>query len=148
VVAYNLSVACHHCAQPVCGTQCSADAIWKRPDGIVVLDQARCTKCNKCRMDCPYDAIRFDASTNTVGKCDFCADDVEAGRTPACVAACPNRAIDFGDLADLRRRYAGVDRVFPLAEADLCRPSLVIRTHRHADLAQAREPEIANWEEV
>jgi anaerobic dimethyl sulfoxide reductase subunit B len=186
VVAYNLSVACHHCADPVCAKQCSVDAIWKRHDGIVLLDQQRCTKCNKCRTDCPYEAIRFDAAANTVGKCDFCADRIDAGRPPACVAACPNRALDFGELDDLRRRYGAnlagepafaersgavspkpapagaggtpappgetpaalVDRVYPLDDPSISRPSLVIRPHRHAALAQGRQPEVANWEEL
>ena len=53
VAAYHLSVACHHCADPVCGKQCSVDAIWKRPDGIVLIDQTRCVKCNKCRDRLP-----------------------------------------------------------------------------------------------
>ena len=148
VIAYNLSLACHHCAEPVCGNQCSVDAIWKRPDGIVLLDQARCIKCNKCRADCPYEAIRYDAATNTVSKCDFCVDDLDAGRPPACVAACPNRALDFGDLADLKRRYGSVDRVFPMPDASVSRPAIVVRPHRQADAAQGREPEVANWEEL
>jgi len=148
VAAYNLSVACHHCAEPVCGTSCSTDAIWKRPDGVVLIEQFRCTKCLKCRADCPYEAIRYDAATNTVSKCDFCLDYLEAGLPPACVAACPNRALDFGDYEDLKRRYGGVDRVFPMADAALSRPAIVIRPHRSAAAVQGSDPEVANWEEL
>jgi anaerobic dimethyl sulfoxide reductase subunit B (iron-sulfur subunit) len=148
VVAYNLSVSCHHCARPVCGTQCSVDAIWKRPDGIVMLDRTRCVKCNKCRMDCPYEAIRYDPATNAVSKCDFCADELDAGRVPACVAACPNRALDWGDLDQLRRRYGSEDGVFPLPDASLCGPSIVVRVHRQAAGMKDRNPEVANWEEL
>jgi anaerobic dimethyl sulfoxide reductase subunit B (iron-sulfur subunit) len=148
VAAYNLSVACHHCAEPVCGKQCSVDAIWKRPDGIVLIDQVRCTKCNKCRADCPYEAIRYEAATNTVSKCDFCADRIDAGQPPVCVTACPNRALDFGDLEDLRRRHGSCDRVFPLDDPSISRPALVITPHRHAALAQERGPEVGNWEEL
>jgi anaerobic dimethyl sulfoxide reductase subunit B len=151
-------VACHHCAEPVCGKQCSVDAIWKRPDGIVLIDQSRCTKCNKCRTDCPYEAIRFEAATNTVSKCDFCVDRIDAGRPPVCVTACPNRALDFGELDTLRQRYGAgqtgatpvllVDRVFPLDDPAISRPALVIRPHRHAALVQERGPEVGNWEEL
>jgi anaerobic dimethyl sulfoxide reductase subunit B (iron-sulfur subunit) len=148
VTAYHLSVACHHCADPVCGKQCTVDAIWKRPDGIVLIDQARCVKCNKCRTDCPYEAIRYELSNNAVSKCDFCVDDLDAGRPPACVAACPNRALDFGDLADLRRRFGSIDRVFPLEDPAASGPAVVIRPHRSAALAQGRGPEVANWEEL
>lgn len=148
VLAYHLSVSCHHCVEPVCGRQCSVDAIWKRPDGIVLIDQSRCTRCNKCRTDCPYEAIRFNGATNTVGKCDFCVDEVEAGRPPACVAACPNRALGFGELEELRRRAGTTDRVFPLEDPSITRPALVIEPHRHASLVQSRQPEVANWEEL
>jgi anaerobic dimethyl sulfoxide reductase subunit B len=148
VAAYNLSVACHHCVDPVCGKQCSVDAIWKRPDGIVLIDQARCTKCVKCRADCPYEAIRWDPATNTIGKCDFCVDYIEAGQAPACVAACPNRALAFGDLEDLRARFGPVDHVFPMADPSVSRPAVVVKPHRHAAAAESREPEVANWEEL
>jgi anaerobic dimethyl sulfoxide reductase subunit B (iron-sulfur subunit) len=148
VVAYNLSVACHHCADPVCGRQCSVDAIWKRPDGIVLIDQSRCNQCNKCRADCPYEAIRYDAAANRVGKCDFCVDLVDAGQPPACVAACPNRALEFGELDDLRARHGTADRVFPLADPAIARPALVIGPHRQAAAAAGRAPEVANWEEL
>jgi anaerobic dimethyl sulfoxide reductase subunit B len=148
VVAYHLSVACHHCIEPVCGKQCSVEAIWKRPDGIVLIDQSRCIKCNKCRADCPYEAIRYEAATNTVSKCDFCADLIDAGQRPTCVSACPNRALDFGDLDDLRRAHGTCDRVFPLDDSAISRPALVIAAHRHALIAKDREPEVGNWEEI
>ena len=148
VAAYHLSVACHHCADPVCGKQCSVDAIWKRPDGIVLIDQTRCVKCNKCRADCPYEAILYEGATNAVSKCDFCVDDVEAGRPPACVAACPNRALDFGELDDLRRRFGSIDRIYPLEDPAASRPAVVFKPHRHAAAAAGREMEVANWEEL
>jgi anaerobic dimethyl sulfoxide reductase subunit B (iron-sulfur subunit) len=148
VVAYNLSAACHHCEDPVCGKQCSVNAIEKRTDGIVLIDQARCTKCQKCRADCPYEAIRYDATSNTVSKCDLCVDLIDAGQRPACVAACPNRALNVGELDDLRQRYGPCDRVFPLDDPRISRPALVIKPHRHAALVQQREPDVANWEEL
>ncbi len=148
VVAYNLSLACHHCLQPVCATQCSVEAIWKRPDGIVLIDQSRCIKCNKCRADCPYDAIGYDAASNSVSKCDLCADEVDTGRVPACVAACPNRALEFGELEDLRQRHGSIDRVFPMTDPTASRPAIVIHPHRHAEAVHERDPEVANWEEL
>lgn len=148
VAAYNLSVACHHCFDPACTRNCSTDAIYKRDDGIVVIDQARCTKCNKCAADCPYDAIRASGSGAQVSKCDFCVDEVSKGRAPACVSACPNRALDYGEHEALVKKYGSVNRVFPLADPAIARPALVIKPHRHAALVESREPEVANWEEI
>jgi anaerobic dimethyl sulfoxide reductase subunit B len=148
VVAYNLSLACHHCFEPACTRNCTTEAIYKREDGLVLIDQPRCTKCNKCAADCPYDAIRAAGSGAQVSKCDFCADELAAGRPPVCVTACPNRALDWGEYDDLVRKYGRVNRVFPLADPAIARPALVIKPHRHAALVEARQPEISNWEEI
>lgn len=148
VAAYSLSVACHHCEDLVCAAHCQTDAIWRRDDGLVLVDDARCTRCRKCEADCPYGAFVYDAAAHTVTKCHFCVDEIDAGRPPACVAACPNRALDYGDLPEMRKKYGEVNRVFPLADPSLSRPSLVIVPHRHAAAVEGRGPEVANWEEV
>lgn len=146
--AYHLSVSCFHCAVPVCANSCTVDAIWKRPDGIVLIDADRCTRCYKCEADCPYGAITHDRPTDPVGKCDFCLAEVEAGRSPACVAACPSRALGFGDLPELRKSHGPLDRVFPLPDPSIAEPSVVITPHRQADAIAERSPEVANWEEL
>ena len=38
-------------------------------------------------------------------KCNMCADRVAAGKQPICVEACPLRALDFGDIEELRAAY-------------------------------------------
>jgi len=132
VSAYHLSVACHHCADLVCATYCQGDAIWKRHDGIVLIDDIRCTRCRKCESDCPYGAIHWDSATNTERKCDFCVDDLDNGGAPACVTACPNRALAFGEMSELQKRYGNTQQVSPLPDPSISGPSLVIRPHRHA----------------
>ncbi len=150
VAAYYLSVSCHHCAVPVCATACPSDAIWKRDDGIVILDSTRCTKCQKCALDCPYGAIQSDGRGNSpLSKCNACADDVDAGLLPACVEACPNRALSFGEIGEMKKRAAGgVDQVFPLPEPSIARPSIVIVPHRRSALVHANGPVVANVEEL
>jgi anaerobic dimethyl sulfoxide reductase subunit B (iron-sulfur subunit) len=148
VAAYNLSVACHHCQVPVCGASCASDAIWKRPDGVVLIDASRCTRCRKCEADCPYGAIRWDGSASMVYKCDFCVDYLDSGLPPVCVSACPNRALDFGEYEDLKKKYKGVNQVFPLPDASLAKPALIIMPHRNAGLVEGRNPEVANAEEL
>ena len=147
VLAYNLSVACHHCIDPPCASVCSPAAIWKREDGIVFIDDTRCTRCFACKAECPYGAIRSDPVW-AVSKCHFCPDDLAAGKAPVCVSACPNRALDFGDYDDLKRKYGSIDQVFPLPDPAIARPALVIKAHRNAARAQTGAPEVSNWEEL
>lgn len=148
VSAYYLSVACHHCTPPVCAALCASDAIWKRPDGIVLIDDTRCTRCRKCESDCPYKAVRWDPFDATVRKCDGCVEEIDQGRHPACVTACPNRALEFGELDELTARFGAVNQVFPLPDEVATSPALVIRPHRDASTIARLGPEVGNWEEL
>lgn len=148
VVAYNLSMSCVHCIDAVCLSTCPSQVIWKRDDGIVLIDDTRCSRCRRCESACPYNAIRYDPVTDSVRKCHFCVDYLDVGLLPACVAACPNRAIDCGDYADMIQKYGNVSRVFPLPDPAIARPGLVIKPHRNAALVQSRDPEVANWGEL
>jgi anaerobic dimethyl sulfoxide reductase subunit B (iron-sulfur subunit) len=148
VFSYYVSMACHQCAKPICGDGCPTKAIYKRQDGIVLLDTEACIGCRLCEWACPYGALQFDEATRLMTKCHFCFDYIDLGKPPACVAACPMRALDFGELADLRKKYGGVSQVFPLPEAALTEPALVIKPHRDATRATKDTAEVANWEEI
>lgn len=148
VLAYNISVACNHCKNPLCADSCPTKAFTKRPDGIVLLEEWLCIGCRYCEWACPYGSPRFDGATGLVTKCDFCVDAVDAGGPPACVAACPGRALDFGDFEDLKRKYEGKGSVFPLPDEDQTEPALVIRPHRDSARAEGAAAEVVNWEEL
>jgi anaerobic dimethyl sulfoxide reductase subunit B (iron-sulfur subunit) len=148
VVAYNLSIACNHCEDPACAHACPAMAIGKRADGIVLIDSRRCLGCRYCEWACPYGAIRFDTWTNTATKCTFCVEAIDRGEPPACVGACPQRAIEYGELAELRERHGNTDHPHPLPDPALTAPALVVTPHRRAGEPAARTGAIANWEEV
>jgi len=148
VVAYNVSMACNHCEVVVCGLACPTKAIWKRDDGIVLIDDSRCIGCRYCEWACPYSAIRYDAATNLVSKCTFCVEEIDSGRPPACVTSCPLRALDFGDIDELRKKYGQVDRVVPLPDPEATKPALVITPHKDTAEAEKRGAEVINWEEV
>lgn len=148
VAAYNLSTACHHCMNPVCAPPCPTQAIWKTEEGIVLIDESLCRNCRACMLACPYGAIYFNPVSNTTTKCDFCQDNLALGLSPACVASCPNRALDYGEYDDLKRRFGTVNQIFPLPIHADSMPALVIVPHRNAARAAGLGPSVGNREEV
>jgi len=148
VLAYNVSMACNHCAEPICAEVCPTGAISKRPDGLVLLDADRCTGCRYCAWVCPYGAPQYDAGRGRMTKCSFCADDLDRGHAPACVSACPERVLDFGTREDLEARHGRDAPLHPLPDPSLTSPSLVVRPHGQAERAAAEGARVANAEEV
>lgn len=109
-LAYTIA-CCFHCAHPLCAAACPVGAIVKRPeDGIVVVDRAACLgneACDqKCRKACPYDAPQFGPEQGAkMGKCDLCLERRQEGKPPSCVETCPTRALEAGDLEQLKARF-------------------------------------------
>jgi anaerobic dimethyl sulfoxide reductase subunit B (iron-sulfur subunit) len=146
VNTYYTSVACNHCENPACVEVCPTQAMHKREDGIVVIDQSACIGCRYCEWACPYGAPQFSAKLGVMTKCNFCYDAIDAGDKPTCVASCPSRALDFGELEELRAKYGTLNEVAPLPSAEITHPSLVITPHRNA--APVGAGPVANPEEV
>jgi anaerobic dimethyl sulfoxide reductase subunit B (iron-sulfur subunit) len=134
VFNYSLSLGCNHCQDPACLASCPTGAISKRADGIVVIDKEKCVGCRYCEWACPYGTPQFDAITGTMSKCDFCQDLLAKGENPACVDACPMRALEFGELSELQAKYGTAAAFEPLPSDAITHPSIVITPHRHAQL--------------
>jgi Fe-S-cluster-containing dehydrogenase component/formate-dependent nitrite reductase membrane component NrfD len=97
---YFAVLRCNQCDNAPCVTICPTRALYRRRDGIVDLDGARCIGCKSCMQACPYDALYIDPVTRTAAKCHYCAHRVEVGLEPACAVVCPVQAIVAGDLDD------------------------------------------------
>jgi len=112
-------VFCNHCENPPCVRVCPTRATFRRSDGIVMMDYHRCIGCRLCMAACPYGArsmnyrdprpfisnIHSDFPTRTKGvveKCNFCEERLAKGMLPACVEACRQKALVFGDADDPR----------------------------------------------
>jgi len=108
---------CNHCDDPPCVRYCPTRATWKREDGIVMMDFHRCIGCRYCMAGCPYGSrsfnwrdprpfikkINLEFPTRTRGvveKCNFCEERLSQNLLPACVEACKEKALIFGDLKD------------------------------------------------
>ncbi len=88
-------IMCLHCEDPLCARFCPAEAIGKKEDGRVFLDQEKCAGCRQCVAACPYGAMYFNEVTRKAGKCDLCSSRVESGIEPSCVQHCIGGALRF-----------------------------------------------------
>jgi Fe-S-cluster-containing dehydrogenase component len=110
------------CKNAACLTVCPTGATYKREDGIVMIDDAKCIGCKYCIAACPYGARTYIENiqsyfegevgvsqleqvgyaqyvAKTVAKCEFCAVRLDqSGYQPACVVTCPAIARTFGDV--------------------------------------------------
>ncbi len=110
-------VLCNHCDNPPCVRVCPTKATFRRQDGLVMMDMHRCIGCRYCMAACPFGARSLnwrdprpfiktqnpDYPTRTRGvveKCTFCDERLAVGLQPACVEACKNKELVFGDLED------------------------------------------------
>lgn len=95
----NLSIACNHCIDAPCMSNCPAMAYSKDEiTGAILHNQLRCIGCKYCTWACPYEAPKYNAAKGIVEKCNFCNDLLKKGSIPACAGACPTGALTFGEI--------------------------------------------------
>lgn len=126
---YYYSGACNHCADPKCVKGCPTGAMHIASDGTVQHDADKCIGCRYCTWNCPYDAIRFNEKMGIIQKCDGCKDLRDQGENPACVDACPMRALHWGDIEKMKEEFQVTDGVCDLPvlpSSSITTPSLLI----------------------
>lgn len=148
VFSYYTSYSCNHCDDPICVQVCPSTAMHKGENGIVSVNADVCIGCRYCEMACPYSAPQFNPASGVMTKCDLCADRLRAGQTPACVAACTTRALEYGDITELRARYGTQAAVEPLPASTVTRPNIVITPHRRAQASGTGTGRVGNPEEI
>jgi Fe-S-cluster-containing dehydrogenase component len=67
---------------------------------VVKVNSELCIGCHSCSIACPFGVPRF-GQDGTMQKCDLCSVRLENGLEPACVRACPTKALLQGDPNDL-----------------------------------------------
>ena len=102
---------CMHCRRPRCMEACPEGAITKRDDGVVLIDEDACTGCMICIEACPFGVVQFDEEKGVAQKCTLCVERLDAGREPACVAACLSHCIYVGAPAEVAQKI-GDSRVW------------------------------------
>jgi tetrathionate reductase subunit B len=94
---------CQQCMNAPCLSACRQQAIYRREDGIVIIDPGKCTGSKKCISACPYGVIYFNQTANLAQKCTMCAHLLDKGwQEPRCVEVCPTGALQFGEENELK----------------------------------------------
>jgi Fe-S-cluster-containing dehydrogenase component len=91
---------CAHCDDAPCIEACDVGAIYKRDDGIVIIDPAKCSGHRLCIDACPYGVIYYNAGLRQSQKCTGCSHLVDRGwpiAEPRCTDACSQSVLKFGE---------------------------------------------------
>lgn len=126
-----LFAPCYHCANPVC-IPAANGAMFKEPKyGAVLIDPTQASSANlkAAWAACPYGAIVFDSDspTSNASKCTMCIDRLEQNMLPACVMACPMRALDFGQITALQAKYGTLADLPSVPSSTTTSPSVVFK---------------------
>lgn len=121
------SAGCNQCLDPACAAACRNGAMYRDDQaGLVVHDDGRCIGCGACLWACPYGAVFMDSSTGKSARCTGCLPRLEIGQSPACAAACPTKALQFGEVPILEALGGQHPLAQLLPDSGRTRPSLRI----------------------
>jgi Fe-S-cluster-containing dehydrogenase component len=118
---------CNHCEHPPCIDSCPVNALKKREDGIVILNQDECTGCQACLDACPYGIILVNNEKSIAEKCNFCSHRIVENLKPFCVICCEGQAMVFGDLNNPNSKISKMiveRKPFQLKPEDGTKPSV------------------------
>lgn len=119
-----MPIQCRHCEDAPCANVCPVSAI-AQVDNKILIDKDICVGCKTCMIACPFGAIELmplyedghpvmqmalkserdgelaDKQVLTASKCDLCAGRPEG---PACVEACPQKALELISPSDIKKQ--------------------------------------------
>lgn len=120
-------IPCQHCDNAPC-MKAAPDVVYKRDDGLVVIDPAKAHGHKELVDICPYNAIFFNEKLNIPQKCTGCAHLVDEGNIPHCVDLCATGALRFGDEEEFADEIAQAEILKPEAE---CKPRVYYLNRPH-----------------
>lgn len=91
-----LPMPCQHCENAPC-IAAGDGAVYKREDGIVMIDMEKAKGNKDLAKSCPYGAIYYNEEADVPQKCTMCAhllDDPDwTPAVPRCAHSCPTKAL-------------------------------------------------------
>jgi Fe-S-cluster-containing dehydrogenase component len=98
-----LPVPCFHCDDAPCVKAAKNGAVYKRKDGIVMIDPVKAKNQPEIVESCPYGAIWWNDTECVAQKCTLCAHLLDDNwKQPRCVGVCPTGALRIEQVEDSR----------------------------------------------
>lgn len=94
---YYQPLMCNHCADAPCIKAAKDNAVYRRDDGLVIIDPEKAAGQKQIMEACPYGAIYWNELLDIPQKCTGCAHLLEDGLKPRCVDVCRTGALQFGE---------------------------------------------------
>ena len=96
-----MPVPCMQCEDAPCVRSAHDGAVYRRPDGIIIIDPEKAKGQKQITSSCPYRVIYWNDEKDLPQKCTLCAHLLDDGwKEPRCIEVCPTGALAFGDLDD------------------------------------------------
>lgn len=112
-VAYT-PIMCQHCENAPCMAVAKDGAVYRRDDGLVVVDPAKAKGQKAIVEACPYNAVFWNEELEIPQKCTGCAHLLDEGwKVPRCVEACAHDALRFGDFEDFKDELEAAELLKP-----------------------------------
>ncbi|WP_005031374.1 4Fe-4S dicluster domain-containing protein [Holophaga foetida] len=93
---------CMHCEDAPCIRASRDGAVYRREDGIVIIDPVKAQGQKEIVDSCPYRAIYWNDEKAIAQKCTMCAHLLDKGwAQPRCSHSCATGAMEFALLEDL-----------------------------------------------
>jgi Fe-S-cluster-containing dehydrogenase component len=118
-VAYR-PTPCMHCDNAPCIEKGANQAVYKRNDGIVIIDPEKAAGQKDLVKACAYGAIFWNEEKNVPQKCTMCAHLLDKGWTkPRCVQGCPTGALEVRFVEESEMKQIVADEQLDVLHPEL-----------------------------
>lgn len=88
---FDMPVQCWHCRSCTAVKNCPSNAMRRSREGLIYVDEKKCTGCGQCVKTCYLGALRLHPEKRSPLICDLC------GGNPMCVERCPTKALTYSE---------------------------------------------------